>query len=48
MTYKESIEICEKALDILDLKKFLISGKEVREVINSIEDYLENNDEEEI
>lgn len=47
-SYEDSIKISQQALDLIDIKKFLISGKEICEVIYNIEDYFENSDEEEI
>ena len=40
--YKESIEITEKALDILDIKKFLIKDKEPHGIMWDIDDYIIN------
>ena len=37
-SYAKSIDICEKALDMLDVKKFLIQGKEVRNIMWAIAD----------
>lgn len=39
-TYEQAIDICEKALDLLDIKKFLISEEEVRNIMVDIEDYI--------
>lgn len=47
-SYTESIEICEKALDILDIKQFLTSGAEVRNIMHAIEDYVEDGDGEDV
>lgn len=41
-SYAKSIDICEKALDMLDVKKFLIQGKEVRNIMWAIEEYYDN------
>ena len=40
-TYEQAIDICEKALDLLDIKEFLISKEEVRNIMIDIEDYLD-------
>ena len=46
--YKETIEITEKALDILDIKKFLIKDKDPHEIMNDIDDYIEDGDGEDV
>lgn len=46
--YTESIEICEKALDILDIKQFLLIGEEVYDIMHAIEDYVDDGDGEDI
>ena len=38
-TYVESIEICEKALDLLNVRKFLIKDKSPHEIMWDIEEY---------
>lgn len=42
-TYKETIEICEQALDFLDIKRFLVLNKDVDAIIDNIEFYLYEN-----
>ena len=37
--YNECIEICEKALDLIDVKQFLIDGKEPSDIIYDIEEH---------
>ena len=37
--YVESIEICEKALDLIDVRKFLIKDKSPHEIMCDIEEY---------
>ena len=32
-SYEQSIEICEKALDLIDIRKFLVSNIEVEEIM---------------
>lgn len=40
--YTESIEICEKALNLIDIKNFLLHGKDLNEIIQDIENYYED------
>ena len=47
-SYTESIEICEKALDILNIKQFLLIGEEVYDIMHAIEDYIEDGDGEDV
>lgn len=42
--YKQGIIITEQALDLLDIKQFLLHGKEVYEVMHMIEDYIGDGD----
>ena len=47
LSYTECIRICEKALDLLDIRKFLIKDKTAHDIIWDIEDYYNdpiNND----
>ena len=40
--YHKSIEICEQALDMLDVKYFLQSGKSVNSIMDELEAYIYN------
>ena len=40
ITYKEAIEICEQALDLINIKDFLIKNKELHEITRDISDYI--------
>ena len=38
--YYEAIKICEQALDLINIKDFLIKDKELHEIITNIDDYV--------
>ena len=42
MTYKETIEITEQALDLFPVKDFLKSGEDVEKVMSNIEQEITN------
>lgn len=44
MDYKKSIEICEKALDKINIKDFLIQGEDIRSITKAIEAYPVNDE----
>ena len=47
-SYTESIKICEKALDMLNIKSFLIIEEELHNIMRAIEDYIDDGDGEDI
>lgn len=46
--YTESIEICEKALDLLNVKQFLKKDAEPHDILWAIEDYINDGNREEV
>ena len=47
-TYEQCINITKQALDLLDIKKFLIKDKETRDIRWAIEDYIDDGDGEDV
>ena len=41
LDYRESIKVCSKALDMINVKEFLILGQEPYDIMNDIEDYVD-------
>lgn len=47
-TYKQGINITHQALNLLDIKKFLIRNKEPQDIRWAIEDYIDDGDGEDV
>lgn len=48
MKYREQIELTEQALDLLNIKAFLIHGEELEDIYKAIQWYIDDNDTEEV